>query len=124
MSANKGTTAAKILNTTRHTLRLLGINHSYKGYKYLILAIHLVYNDPDILTNICKGLYLEIACQFDTSASCVERNIRTIKNHLWECGDKAVLQKIFGDLYCCKVPTNATFIDALFYYIMETINNC
>ena len=123
MSVIKGDITADVLNTTRQTLRLLGINHSYKGYAYLICAIFLVINNPDILTNICKGLYIEIACQFDTSAFCAERNIRTIKNHLWECGDKAVLHEIFGDLYCCKAPTNAAFIDALSYYVMKTLSN-
>ena len=123
MFVGKGDVSANVFNTTRQTLRLLGINHSYKGYSYLILAVHLVIENSDILTNICKGLYIEIACQFNTSVSCVERNIRTIKNHLWKCGDREVLRKIFGDLYCCKAPTNAAFIDALSYYVMESLNN-
>lgn len=123
MSVIKGDVAADVLGTTRQTLKLLGINHSYKGYAYLICAIHLVLENPGILTYICKGLYLEIACQFDTTTFCVERNIRTIKNHLWECGDKAVLHEIFGDLYCCRIPTNAAFIDALSCYVMETLSN-
>lgn len=123
MSVIKGNVTADVWNTTRQALRLLGIIDSYKGYAYLINAVQLVMNTPDILTNICKGLYLEIADQFGTSASCVERNIRTIKNHLWECGDKSVLQEIFGDLYCCGIPTNAAFIDALSCYVMETLSN-
>ena len=123
MSVINGDIAADVSYTTRQTLRLLGINNSYKGYAYLILAVHLVIKNPDILTNICKGLYIDIASEFDTTVFCVERNIRTVKNHLWEFGDKAVLHKIFGDLYCCKVPTNTIFIDALSYYVMETLNN-
>ena len=122
MSVIKGDVAAEVWNTTRQTLRLLGINHSYKGYAYLIMAVSLVINTPDILTNICKGLYFEIADQFGTSASCVERNIRTLKYHLWEYGDIILLRKIFGDLYRCKAPTNAAFIDALSYYVMETLS--
>ena len=123
MSVIHGDIAANVLYITKQTLRLLGINHSYKGYAYLILAIQLVIKNPDILTNICKGLYIDIASQYNTSVSCVERNIRTIKNHLWKCGDQEVLRKIFGDLYCCKAPTNAAFIDALSYYVMETLSN-
>lgn len=123
MSVINDDISADVLYTTKRTLRLLGINHSYKGYAYLILAVHVVIINPDILTNICKGLYIDIAAQYNTSVSCVERNIRTIKNHLWECGDKEVLRKIFGDLYCCKVPTNAAFIDALSYYVMEKLSN-
>lgn len=124
MSVIKDDVAANVYYVTRQTLKLLGINNSYKGYAYLVWAVDFVVKNPDVLTNICKGLYLEIACQFDTTAFCVERNIRTIKNHLWKYGDKAILQKIFGDLYCCKVPTNATFIDALSYYVMETLSIC
>ena len=123
MSVINDNVAADIVYTTKQTLRLLGINNSYKGYAYLILAVHLVIKNPDILTNICKGLYIDIAAQFNTTVFCVERNIRTVKNHLWKCGDEVVLHKVFGALYCCKVPTNATFIDALSYYIMETLSN-
>ena len=123
MSVTNNYVTANVFDITRQTLRLLGINHSYKGYAYLILAVHLVIENPSILTYICKGLYIDIASQFDTTVFCVERNIRTIKNHLWKCGDKAVLHKIFGDLYCCKAPTNTAFIDALSCYVMEMLNN-
>ena len=123
MSVINDNVAADVVYTTKQTLRLLGIKNSYKGYAYLILTVHLVIKNPDILTNICKGLYIDIAAQFNTTVFCVERNIRTVKNHLWKCGDEVVLHKVFGDLYCCKVPTNATFIDALSYYIMETLSN-
>lgn len=91
MSVIKGDVAAGVHITMRQILRLLGISHSYKGYAYLIYAVQLVINDPDILTNICKGLYYDIACEFNTSVFCVERDIRTIKNHLWNCGDNKVL---------------------------------
>lgn len=119
----KSGVSADVFYTTGQTLRLLGINESYKGYAYLILAVILVIENSDILTMICKGLYDEIAHQFNTTIYCVERNIRTIKNHLWECGDKVLLSEIFGDLYCSKVPTNASFIDALSYYVREMLNN-
>ena len=123
MSDVKSDVSADVFYTTKQILRLLGINDSYKGYAYLILAVVLVIETPEILTNICKGLYNEIACQFDTTIFCVERNIRTIKNHLWECGDEVLLTDIFGDLYCCKIPTNASFIDALSYYVKGMLSN-
>lgn len=123
MSNVKSDVSADVFYTTKQILRLLGTNDSYKGHAYLILAVVLVIENPDILTNICKGLYSEIACQFDTTIFCVERNIRTIKNHLWECEDKVLLNEIFGDLYCCKIPTNASFIDALSYYVKGMLNN-
>lgn len=99
------------------TLRILGLNKSYKGFNYLICAVNLVLEDSDILTYICKGLYVEIALQYDTSVASVERNIRTARKVIWNNGDKNTLNSIFGSMYHQSMPSNAVFIDKLAYYI-------
>ncbi len=99
------------------TLRMLGLNKSYKGFNYLIYAINLVLQDSDILTYICKGLYVEIAVHYDTTVASVERNIRTAKNVVWINGDKNMLKSVFGSKYSLNIPNNAIFIDKLAYYI-------
>ncbi len=114
ISGNKTVTTDKAIETT---LRSLGLNNSYKGFHYLILAIHLVLEDADILTYICKGLYVEIAIRYGTTVAGVERNIRTAKEIVWANGDTNLLKRIFGDRYALKIPDNAHFIDALTYYI-------
>ena len=99
------------------TLRSLGLDNSYKGFRYLVYAIQLVWEDCDILTYICKGLYVEIAIRYHTTVANVERNIRTAKEVMWNNGDKDTLEAIFGSQYNLKLPANARFIDILAFYI-------
>lgn len=56
------------------TLLMLGIFPSSKGFKPLCMAIEMAINGR---TDICKGIYPEVAKELGTSAACVERNIRT-----------------------------------------------
>lgn len=48
-----------------------------KGFAYLCRAIEIVYDDPDAIHNVVKGLYSRIAKEAGTTSSCVERDIRT-----------------------------------------------
>ena len=112
--------ATKMKNTDyliETTLRLLGLNNSYKGFHYLIYAIRLVLEDPSVLTYICKGLYVEIAIHFDTTIASAERNIRTAKELIWNNANKDTLESVFGSQYPLKAPHNALFIDMLSHYI-------
>lgn len=104
-------------NYIETVIRLLGLNSSYKGFNFLIYAINLVLEDPEVLTYICKGLYLEIALRYDTTITCVERNIRTAKEVIWMNGNKSLLKDIFGNKYGQEIPNNAVFIDMLVHYI-------
>lgn len=99
------------------TLRSLGLSSSYKGFRFLVYAINLVMENSDILTYICKGLYLEIALHYDTTITCVERNIRTAKEIIWINGNQTMLRNIFGNLYNHEIPNNTIFIDLLTYYV-------
>ncbi len=105
---------------TEMTLRLLGLNNSYKGFDFLRYGIPLVMQNPDILTYICKGLYTEIAIYHNTTVNCVERNIRTAKEVIWLNGNKTLLKDIFGKIYRYEIPCNAVFIDMLAYYIKNS----
>lgn len=98
-------------------LRTLGLSKSYKGFEYLQYAINLVWEDSDILTYICKGIYVDIAIYYKTTISSVERNIRTAKEVIWKKCDEMLLYTIFGESRRDQVPQNAVFIDKLAYYI-------
>lgn len=104
------------------TLRALGLSQSYKGFHYLLYAITRALDDPEILTCVCKGLYVEIAFCYQTSINCAERNIRTAKEVIWHNGDPDLLRSIFGNRYDSKIPCNAVFIDKLTYYIGRMLN--
>lgn len=99
------------------TLRLLGLNNSYKGFKFLIYGIELAINNPNILTYICKGFYVDIAIHYGTTLNCVERDIRTAKEAVWANGNKALLFDIFGASEKHEIPNNSQFVDVLSYYI-------
>lgn len=97
-------------------LREIGINNTYLGYYYVTYAIQLVIKDETKLILISKWLYPDVALKFHTSVSCVERNIRTIIQTIWEHGNKDLLEQIAG----CKLedkPTNSKFISMVASYI-------
>ncbi len=100
-------------------LRLLGVNGSYKGFAFVMYSIERVILEPELLTYVYKGLYGMVASHFGVSAESAERNIRTVKEVIWEYGDRELLYKIFGDK-SKEVPGNAVFIDALAAYLMES----
>lgn len=59
------------------TLIRIGIRCDLIGFSYLCFAIELVIQNPKLIHNLCKGLYIEVGKKFDTNKdSCVERSIR------------------------------------------------
>ncbi len=100
-------------------LRQLGANGSYKGFAFVIYSIEKVILEPELLTYVYKGLYGMVASHFGVSRESAERNIRTVKEVIWEYGDRELLEKIFGDR-TQEAPGNAVFIDGLAAYLMET----
>lgn len=116
----QSTNEKMVVNTNKiidATLRMLGLSQSYKGFNYLIYAVNLVLEDPEVLTYICKDLYSDIAIYYKTSINCVERNIRTAKEVIWHNSNTDILRSVFGDRYDTQIPSNAVFIDRLAYYI-------
>lgn len=96
----------------------LGIKRTYLGYYHLATAIRLVVEKEERLLYIHKWLYEEVAQLHNTTPFCVERNIRTVKSHYWEHGNRSLLSKMAG----CQItekPSNSEFIDILSCYIKE-----
>lgn len=55
----------------------IGIRCDLIGFSYLCYAIELVIQNPKLIHNLCKGLYIEVSKNFNTSKeNCVERSIR------------------------------------------------
>ncbi len=61
----------------------VGVPAHIKGYQYLREAIMLVVNDIDVINQITKQLYPEIASKFSTTPSRVERAIRHAIEVAW-----------------------------------------
>ena len=90
----------------------MGIPAHIKGYQFLIEAIKLAMENPDIINSIPKKLYPTIAEKFDTSASKVERAIRHAIEVAWNRGKIENINSIFGlTVYTSnEKPTNGEFI--------------
>lgn len=98
-------------------LRRLKIKGTLQGYRYLIYAIAKTIRDPDATLWIAKALYHDIAKQYSTTVSCVERNIRTAIQYSWLYANDT-LDKMAG-YHLTQRPTNGEFIDLVAAYIQR-----
>lgn len=98
-------------------LKELGIYRTYKGYYYIADAIELVMQDASLLLYISKSLYPVVAKHFNTTISCVERNIRTVINCCWESEYVETLEKIAG-IRLYRKPKAGEFIDIISKYLI------
>ncbi|MEF9959688.1 MAG: sporulation transcription factor Spo0A [Niameybacter sp.] len=90
----------------------IGIPAHIKGYQYLRDAIIMAINDMDILNSITKQLYPNIAKNYNTTPSRVERAIRHAIEVAWSRGKMDTIDQLFG--YTVNngkgKPTNSEFI--------------
>ena len=98
--------------STTKILHELGVPSHIKGYQYLREAIILVVNDIDVINQITKQLYPEIAEKFRTTPSRVERAIRHAIEVAWGRGQQEAVESIFGYTVSAAKgkPTNSEFI--------------
>ncbi|MFX3674803.1 MAG: sporulation transcription factor Spo0A [Paenisporosarcina sp.] len=103
----------KIIDTTiTAVIKEIGVPAHIKGYAYLREAIHMVYEDIELLGSITKVLYPEIGTKFNTTASRVERAIRHAIEVAWNRGNYESISKTFGYTvhHLKSKPTNSEFI--------------
>ena len=112
------TKAGQVLNTNLLLKKIsdifitVGIPAHIKGYQFLREAVKLTIQQPEIINCITKQLYPQIAKEFNTSPSKVERAIRHAIEVGWSRGKIENINNIFG----VKVyghndrPTNGEFI--------------
>ena len=90
----------------------VGVPAHIKGYQYLREAIMMVINDIDVINQITKSLYPQIAQKFNTTPSRVERAIRHAIEVAWGRGEPTIMENIFGYTVSAAKgkPTNSEFI--------------
>lgn len=90
----------------------VGVPAHIKGYQYLREAIMMAINNNDIINQITKQLYPEIAQKFKTTPSRVERAIRHAIEVAWGRGQTETVENIFGYTVSAAKgkPTNSEFI--------------
>lgn len=93
-------------------LHEIGVPAHIKGYQYLRTAIIDVVNNIELLGAITKELYPNIAKQYSTTPSRVERAIRHAIEVAWTRGKIETINNIFGyTIHNNKgKPTNSEFI--------------
>lgn len=109
---NKTTEKRALLIRVTTMLHRIGTPAHIKGHNYLRSAIIRVYMDESYLGNMMSRLYPDLAKEYSTSLSCVERGIRNAVELSWNRGDVDVLNEIFGNTisYARSKPTNSEFI--------------
>ena len=100
-------------------LHRLGICRTFHGFSYIAYAMTLIRKDKDYLCYVTKSLYIDIAKEFATTPTCVEKNIRTIVNKIWEKSEanQKYIIEIFGEVYLVQKPANAEFLELLYDYV-------
>ncbi len=90
----------------------IGVPAHIKGYQYLREAIMMVVDNIDMINQITKQLYPEIAQKYKTTPSRVERAIRHAIEVAWGRGKIEAMEKIFGYTVNASKgkPTNSEFI--------------
>ncbi len=93
----------------------IGIPPHIKGYQYLRTAIKMCTKDTTIISAITKRLYPDVAKEYGTTASKVERAIRHAIEVCWNRGKIDTINNIFGSQVFTKNdrPTNGEFIALL-----------
>lgn len=121
LEKHRTTTKANKLTTfdleTRVTeiIHEIGVPAHIKGYKYLRDAVIRVVNSPDLVEAITKELYPQVAKEFSTTPSRVERAIRHAIEVAWDRGDLDTLQYWFGYTVSSTKgkPTNSEFVSLI-----------
>ena len=90
----------------------IGVPAHIKGYQYLREAIIMVVSNIDMINQITKQLYPEIAEKYHTTPSRVERAIRHAIEVAWGRGQQQAVERIFGYTVSASKgkPTNSEFI--------------
>lgn len=100
-------------------LKEIGVPAHIKGYHYLRYSIIYAMSHKNALDAITKILYPNVAREFETTSSRVERAMRHAIGVAWDRGDIDVFEKYF--VYTISPdrgkPTNLEFIATLVDYL-------
>ena len=90
----------------------VGVPAHIKGYQYLRDGIIMAVNDVDIINQITKQLYPDLAKKYRTTPSRVERAIRHAIEVAWNRGQIESMESLFGYTVNSNrgKPTNSEFI--------------
>lgn len=94
----------------------IGIPAQIQGFQYIVEAVDMLQDRPQLIHRITQGLYPGIAERHQTNASKVERSIRHAVGIAWDRDQYTVINELYGFTVCHKdkKPSNSEFIALLF----------
>ena len=106
--SNKNDLEAAVTNIIHE----VGVPAHIKGYQFLREAIIMSVKNIEMINQVTKLLYPDIANKYNTTPSRVERAIRHAIEVAWGRGDPKVTESIFGYTVSADKgkPTNSEFI--------------
>lgn len=109
----------------REALLDLGVPDHLRGHPYLVCAITMAVNDPEVMDEVTTTLYPGVARAYDSTAARVERAIRHAIEVGWIRGDLDVLQQYFGNTVSAVKgkPTNSEFIARVASVVRQRIHD-
>ena len=108
INSREETLEAKVTNIIHE----VGVPAHIKGYQYLRDGIIMAVEDIEVINQITKQLYPDLAKKYHTTASRVERAIRHAIEVAWGRGQIDIVESIFGYTVNANKgkPTNSEFI--------------
>ena len=106
------------MTKTEQPIWKAGFSKRYRGFRYPMECIDLVLEDDSRLCALSKQVYQPIARKFGVSYRCIERDIRTARNHAWLRGAKEFLEGISGGKFY-EMPPVGELIEILALHLKE-----
>lgn len=106
------TTKSNLETKVTNVIHDVGVPAHIKGYQYLRDGIIMAVNNADVINQVTKQLYPDLAKKYKTTPSRVERAIRHAIEVAWNRGQIESMQSIFGYTVNSNrgKPTNSEFI--------------
>lgn len=109
----------EIEEITQLTLIKMGVRCDMVGFRYLCCAVKYVVLEPNLIHNLCNGLYVKVGADFsNTNIGCVERSIRHVIENTYITHGFTSLNKMFNtNIYSINdKPTAGELIELLANY--------
>ncbi len=105
----------ELKNMISKLLNRMGITASIKGYHFIRTGVVMVIENKEAILSVTKGLYPDIAKEYNTTAEKVERAIRHAIETAWKRAGKEIFYELAG-YYMVSKPTNSQFIATMSEY--------
>lgn len=105
-----------LMEEIESVIRRLGAPGHYRGLPYLTRAVARVLEEPEAIHAVVKWVYAPVAQARGTTISAVERAIRTLRDHIWDRGNRELLDEM-ARYHLTHPPTSSELIDYIANYM-------